>query len=102
MYAEYHEQIQFLVVYIREAHPMDGWNSGKDHGIYDPKTIEERRELAVRCEVAMEYGIQSYVDEMDDGVMTAYYRGGRGPGGFSPPELKEAMDSLQKKESVEA
>ncbi len=68
----YHEQIQFLVIYIREAHPMDGRRPGKDHGIYDPTTIEERRGLAVRCEAAMAHGIQTYVDEMDDPVSKAY------------------------------
>ena len=111
LYRLYSEKIQFLVIYIREAHPVDGWSLGKDHGIYDPKTIEERREVAGMCEVAMEYGIRTYVDEMDDAVMTAYaawperlylidmdgrvaYKGGRGPGGFKPAELKEAIDAL--------
>jgi hypothetical protein len=98
------------VIYIREAHPDDGW-SGKPVGIDDPKTIEERRGVAERCEVAMQYGIPTYVDEMADGVMTAYaawperlyligedgivaYVGERGPWGFKPPDLKVAIDSL--------
>jgi hypothetical protein len=58
----------------------------------------------------MQYDIRTYVDEMDDAVMTAYaawperlvlidtdrrvlYPGARGPGGFSPAELKEAIES---------
>ncbi len=57
----------------------------------------------------MKYGIHTYVDDMDDAVMIAYaawperlylidtggqvvYAGGRGPKGFSPQELKNAMD----------
>lgn len=105
--------IQFLMVYIREAHPDDGW-SGKPVGIHDPKTIEERRALAETCEVAMQYGIQTYVDELDDGVMTEYaawperlyligedgrvaYAGERGPWGFSPIELRTAIENTLRK-----
>ena len=102
------------MVYIREAHPDDGW-SGKPVGIKDPKTIEERRSLAERCEAGMQYRIQTYVDELDDRVMTEYaawperlylvgedgrvaYAGERGPWGFNPGELKTAIEStLHKK-----
>ena len=97
------------MIYIREAHPVDGWDLGKDHGIHDPKTIEERRSVAGECEEAMAYGIKTVVDEMDDAVMTAYvawperlyfvdidgkiaYASGPGPWGFKPEELKTAID----------
>jgi len=29
LYARYHERVRFLIVYIREAHPVDGWWLGK-------------------------------------------------------------------------
>lgn len=110
LYQTYHDAVQFLVVYIREAHPVDGWSFGKND-IYDPKTIEERREVAGMCETAMQYGIHTYVDGMDDGVMIAYaawperlyligadgcvaYAGGRGPWGFEPAELQEAIEGV--------
>ena len=110
LYAEYGDRVHFLVIYIREAHPMDGWSLGK-HDIYDPQTIEERRELAGMCEEAMQYGIKTYVDEMDDAVMAAYaawpdrlylirvdgrvaYAGRRGPFGFRPGKLKKAIKAL--------
>jgi hypothetical protein len=68
--------------------------------------------------VALAYGIRTYVDEMDDAVMTAYaawperlylvdlegkvvYAGGRGPFGFKPGQLKRAMDSLLKRMGTE-
>ena len=61
------------------------------------------------CEVALQYGIKTYVDEMDNAVSEAYasmpdrlyligtdgrvvYAGGRGPVGFKPGELKDAID----------
>ncbi len=111
LYAEYHDRVRFLVVYIREAHPVDGWDIGSENRLHDPKTIEERREAAGACEVAMQYGIRTLVDGMDDAVMVAYaawperlylvgkdgrvaYASGLGPFGFEPAELKEAIDTL--------
>ena len=86
LYAKYHEQVQFLTVYIREAHPIDGWWFGggisglmmKFYGskaathVYDPKTMEERRAVAGECQEALKYGIRTYVDEMDDPMNKAY------------------------------
>jgi len=114
LYAQYHAQVQFLVIYIREAHPVDGWTFNekqREHGIYDPKTMAERREVAGMCEAALQYGIRTYVDEMDDEVMRAYaawperlylvdlagrvfYAGGPGPFGFDPAALKGAIEAL--------
>jgi len=86
LYHDYHEQIQFLSIYIREAHPVDGWWLGKGAfglllklgrmkaatDVYDPKTIEERRAVAGDCEGALKYGIHTYIDGMDDEVNRAY------------------------------
>jgi hypothetical protein len=110
LYARYSDEVQFLVIYIREAHPQDGWATNSDlcPKINDPTTIEERRAIAGECEVAMAHGIRTYVDEMDDPVMTAYvaqperlylvgvdgrvaYQGGQGPWGFEPAELGQAI-----------
>ena len=110
LYAEYGDRVQFLVIYIREAHPTDGWYMG-NHDFRDPRTIGERRELAETCEIRLRYGIPTIVDEMDDRVMKAYaawpdrlylvdfdgtvtYAGGIGPWGFNPSELKRAIDRL--------
>ena len=110
LYAEYGDRVQFLVIYIREAHPTDGWYMG-NHDFRDPQTIEERRALAGTCETRLNYGIPTLVDEMDDGVMKAYaawpdrlylvdldgkvaYAGGIGPRGFKPGKLKRAIEQL--------
>ena len=116
--------MQFLSIYINEAHPVDGWWFGKGvlgyamklarlkaaTDVYDPTTIEERRAVAGQCEEALQYGIHTYVDEMDDAVNKAYaawptrlylvgldgrivYAGGLGPFGFKPGEFGEAIDS---------
>ncbi len=124
IYEQYHEDIQFLSIYIREAHPIDGWWLGRrltkklilkifgnkvsmEH--FDPKTIEERRAVAGECQTALQYGIKTYVDEMDDYVNNTYaawptrlylvgldgkvvYAGGLGPYDFKPAKLKNAID----------
>ena len=76
--------------------------------IYDPPTIEERRKVAGSCETALQYGIHTYVDEMDDAVNKAYaawptrlylvglegrvvYHGGLGPFDFHPSKLEKAI-----------
>lgn len=113
------------MIYIREAHPIDGWWLGggifglvmKIRGskaatdVYDPKIMRERRQVAERCESALQYGIPTLVDEIDDPVNRAYaalptrlyligtdgrvtYAGGLGPFGFKPQELKVAIEGL--------
>ena len=72
--------------------------------------MDERRAVAGQCETSLQYGIRTYVDEMDDPVMTAYAawpdrlflvdgngiiaNAGPGPFEFSPVELKQAIDNL--------
>lgn len=74
------------MIYIREAHPIDGWWLGNPilkfvlrlwgsraaTNIYDPRTLEERRRIAGECERSLKYGIRTYVDEVDDRVNKAY------------------------------
>jgi hypothetical protein len=131
LYQLFHEQVQFLSIYIREAHPVDGWWLGgglvgkvmkKYSGaaatdVYDPQTMEERRAVAGRCEAALEYGIPTLVDDMDDSVNKAYaawptrlylvgldgrvaYAGGLGPFGFKPAELGAAIETYLAQETI--
>ena len=133
LYKQYHDRVQFLTIYIREAHPKDGWWFGEGimgmflkmtkskaaTDVYDPKTIEERRAVAGRCEATLQYDILTYVDEMDDAVNKAYaafptrlylvgldgrvvYAGGLGPWGFKPVELGEAIDKYPMRVNVAA
>lgn len=123
LYQQYHEDVQFINIYIREAHPKDGWWLGNkwtkklieksitnkvsmEHD--DPKTIEERRAVAGECTAALQFGIRTYVDTMDDRVNHAYaawptrlyligldgkvvYGGGMGPYDFKPAKLDAAI-----------
>ncbi len=78
--------MQFLLIYLREAHPVDGWwlgggmmagmlelsGSKAASDIYDPTSMGERRAVAERCQAELEYGMPTLVDEMDDAVSEAY------------------------------
>ena len=130
IYQEYYQQVKFIKVYIREAHPVNGWWFGKGLSkfiiraystkvaldLYDPETMQERRSAAEECESSLEYGISTYVDEMEDPVNKAYaawptrlyligrdgkvvYAGGLGPFGFQPAELRKAIQTTLKEES---
>ena len=119
------------MIYIREAHPRDGWwlggglpglglkfaGSKASTDIYDPKTMDERRDVASQCVTTLEYEIPTLVDDIDDRVNQAYagsptrlylvdqegvvaYAGGLGPFGFKPAELREAMDKYLAAERV--
>lgn len=115
------------MIYIREAHPVDGWwlgagpigwvirkFTGAATDIYDPKTIEERRAVAKDCESTWKYGIKTYVDTMDDAVNKAYaawptrlylvgedgkvvFAAGLGPWDFKPAALGRAIEAYLSK-----
>ena len=123
MYERYGKTVQFVAVYIREAHPLDGvlperqsgtWLTGTPERrlfIEDPITPEERLALARRCEGEMRLGFPVVVDGLDDAVNTAYaawperlylvdvdgtivYQGGKGPMDFRPEEFEAVVGEL--------
>ena len=101
---------------------MDGWwfggnfatrtmakRAGAAFDVRDPRTLEERRLVADRCETTLDYGFPTYVDDVDDEVSKAYaakptrlyfldergrvvYHGGLGPWGFRPAALERAIE----------
>ena len=115
--------MQFLGIYIREAHALDGvlperqsgtWLMGtEERGLFveTPASPEERHALADRCGSEMALGFPFLVDNLDDAVEAAYaawperlylvdldgtivYRGEKGPDGFKPDELAGVLDEL--------
>jgi hypothetical protein len=104
--------VQFFVVYIREAHPLDGRSPLGGGGmpiVEDPANLEERSGLARVCLTRLNLEpMPALVDTIDDDVNDDYaawpdrlylvgrdgrivYRGAPGPGGFEPDELEEAI-----------
>jgi hypothetical protein len=112
LHEQYGDRVEFLIVYIREAHPEDGWvlmdNRRAGIALADPATAEERAEVAATCSAALETRIPTVVDGLDDAVALAYggwpdrlyligrdgrvaFQGGEGPFGFLPAELADAV-----------
>jgi hypothetical protein len=112
VYRRYKDRAEFLMIYVREAHPTDGWHmaSNDRYGVAlpQPKTFGERVEVAQTCRKTLGLGMPLLVDPLDDRVGAAYsgmpsrlylidrqgkvaYKSGRGPFGFKPGELEQAL-----------
>ena len=108
----YKDQANFLGIYVREAHPTDGWhmvsNDKAGVKIAQPKSFEERVAVAQQCQATLKYSIPLLVDEINDPVGNAYsgmparlyvidpngtvvYKSGRGPFGFKAGEMEQAL-----------
>jgi hypothetical protein len=106
--------VAFFIVYIREAHPEDGWvlEDNREEGIalVDPVSLSERAAAADACAVRLQTRIPTLLDDVDDAVASAYggwpdrlyligrdgrvaFQGGRGPDGFQPAELAHAIET---------
>ena len=112
MYRRYKDRANFLCIYVREAHPIEGWRSeGNDKAgivISQPKSFDERTAVAKKCSGVLEITMPLVVDAIDDRVGHAYsgmpdrlyvldrsgrvsYQGGRGPFGFKSGEMEQAL-----------
>ena len=108
------DEVSFFVVYIREAHPEDGWvlEDNRDEGIavVDPASLDERAAAARACALRLRTRIPVLLDDVDDAVASAYggwpdrlyligrdgrvaFQGEVGPSGFRPEELATAIEA---------
>src|SRR5262245_16707637 len=120
MYKHYGDRVAFLGVYVREAHPIDGWslesNSRLGIEVKQPTALSERFDVAGKCCALLEMSIPLFVDDLNDRVGRSYsgmpdrlylidrdgrvaYKGGRGPYGFKPAELEQSVILLLQEES---
>lgn len=112
LYEKYKDRANFLMVYVREAHPSDGWkmesNTKVGVEVAQPQTFEQRSQVANAFCTKLNPNIPVVIDELSDPVGHAYsgmparlyvidrqgkvaFKSGRGPFGFSPPELEQAL-----------
>lgn len=103
------------MVYIREAHPHDGWrvpNNLIENIIYDePRTDEERTEVASACQLALDIRVPMLVDRIDNDVDNKYvglpmrmflvdadgkiaFAGKKGPFGWDDEAFEAALKAL--------
>ena len=108
----YKDRATFVMVYVREAHPTDGWQMDSNDRvgvtITQPKTYDERVTVAQTCGARLALGFPMLVDTIDDTVGARYsgmpsrlylidsegkiaYKSGRGPFGFKPAQLEQSL-----------
>ena len=104
------DNADFLLIYVREAHPTDGWvmksNEKVGVAVAQPTTFEERQSVAEQCAAKLKPSMPLLVDDISDTVGNAYsgmparlyvidpdgkvaYKGGRGPFGFKSGEMEQ-------------
>ena len=105
----------FYVVYIQEAHPVDGWqmptNVQDKVLVASAHTFNERDAAANACVVKLGIKIPALVDDINDTTETAYtgwpdrlyvidrdghiaYKSRPGPYGFKPPDVEKTLERL--------
>jgi thiol-disulfide isomerase/thioredoxin len=112
LYQRYKNEATFLMVYVREAHPTDGWsmesNARVGVSVSQPKSLKERIEVCDQFCRKLKPTMPVLVDEIADPTGHAYsgmpgrlyvldshgkvaYKSGRGPFGFRAGELEQAL-----------
>jgi hypothetical protein len=115
LYRQYGDRAAFYVVYIQEAHPIDGWqlddNVEDDVLVSSTASDEERVQVAGVCMTKLGVELPAIVDEADDRVERAYtgwpdrlyvidiggriaYKSAAGPFGFKPSEVEATLNRL--------
>ena len=115
MWDRWQDHVTFVVVYIREAHPEEGWvvsmNRDEDILVNDPASNDDRVEVAQTCALRLKIRMPVVVDDIDDQIASAYgalpdrlyligadgkvaFQGEPGPFGFKPEALEDAIREL--------
>ena len=102
------------MVYIREAHPTDGWqlasNIEQKVEYAQTHTWEQRQEVANACAIGLKLSMPILIDDADNRADIAFqgwperlyvlsndgkiaYHGGKGPFGFDTEELYQFLES---------
>jgi len=112
MAADNADLADFIVVYIEEAHPTDGWAFPGNYVIEQHRTLEDRLAAAAkltRLVSALPANMTVVADSMTDALNHAYgglyerlyvihgdtvvYQGQRGPYGFRPSRLADWLNT---------
>ncbi|MBT3380061.1 MAG: hypothetical protein HN742_22560 [Lentisphaerae bacterium] len=115
MFQQYKDRAAFLLIYIREAHPTDGWQvkaNVRDKVVYAaPKAMDDRALIASDCLKGLKLTLPCLLDDMQGSANrdyaawparfcivrtdgTVHYYSGRGPRGFKPKEAENALIKL--------
>lgn len=108
------DHVEFFLIYIREAHPSDGWQTPQN--LYDdiiyatPSNEDERAAIASTCQVNQDIRLPMLLDGIDNQIESHYisapirlfvidrqgrvtFNGAPGPQGFDPELWLEAIEA---------
>jgi hypothetical protein len=112
VYQRYKDDAHFVMVYVREAHPTNGWKMESNRragvAVKQPTTFAERVAVSGQFCARLKPSMPVVVDEINDPVGNAYsgmlarlyvidragkvaYKSGRGPFGFRAGEMEQAL-----------
>jgi hypothetical protein len=115
LYETYRDLAQFFVIYIREAHPAQGWqvpnNIIENIIVYEPQTDEQRTEVAGTCQLDLGLKLPMLIDSIENDIEQKYvglpmrqflinkdgkiaYAGEKGPFGWDDQEFEKVLNSL--------
>ena len=89
IYGNYQDQVRFYVVYIREAHPDDGWRvpeNLRQNDLQMPMLVDAIDNSVEESYIALP--MRLYVIGKDSKIA---FTGERGPFGFNPDTWEEAI-----------
>ena len=115
IYSRYKDRVEFLLVYTREAHPTDGWQSERnieDNVLFrQHQSFREREEAAGTCSRDLHISLPILIEEMDNSSDEAFgaapvrlyligadgkvaYHGGAGPHFLDPDGWEQAIKAV--------
>ena len=115
IYDSYKDQVDFYMIYIREAHPDDGWrvpaNLRENIHVPEPTTDAQRTAVASTCQINLDFRMPMLIDTIENAGEEKYislpmrlylidrhggiaYNGTRGPSGFDTEEWVGKIDGL--------
>jgi alkyl hydroperoxide reductase subunit AhpC len=121
LYHRYKDRATFVMVYVRDAHPTDGWRMESNDRLgaitAQPKTYDERVAVAQKCGRVLSLAFPMLVDTIDDAAGTRYsgmpgrlyvidregkvaFKSGRGPYLFKPAEMEHSLVLLFQEEGA--
>jgi len=108
---DFAEAVDMLTIYVSEAHPREEWALDETSAcVRQPKTLDERNEVAQRFAANCPCKVNVFLDGMDNTLNKAYgaeperlfvvdgngnlaYCGGPGPFQYDPHEVRQFLEA---------
>lgn len=115
LYRDFRDRVEFYVVYIEEAHPIDAWqvsaNLEDDVLVATTRTTDERYTAAGLCVTKLGIELPALIDDSDNRVERAYtawpdrlyvidrdgviaHKSAAGPFGFKPADVEATLKRI--------